>query len=371
MAAPKASFVFTANGLSVQFTDRSSGNVTSWLWDFGDTQTSSDQNPPAHLYAQAGIYKVKLAASNADGTDIFQFDIVVSATPTIALTIFEMVQASTPPGIAVDGIVFQESIHKWMLYLQEGQQIPDADVFDESKWPPLVRVLIAKLIIYDLVINAASGAMIVFANASQTYNQLAAQVTSGSVMVADYTCVLAVGYTYPITINLIIINGVSFGPSSSLADDNALINYLNGLNKGTFILDNGGASLKSLGNPNIITTFNYTHGGGGVNSSFTQTNARIVNVTQQTSSGSTSTGQKGPIKRIEAGPSVAEWYDSSTFWSNMFKSSGGALVSGQSGGVVGQIQADACVFANRLGISLPFCPELKRVKVFQLVKKPC
>jgi hypothetical protein len=280
-----------------------------------------------------------------------------------------MVQAETPPGIAVDGVVFQNSIQKWFLYLQEGQQISDTDVFNEAKWPSLVRVLIAKLIIYDLVIAAASGAMIVFSNTSQSYNQLAAQINTGSIMVADYACLLAVGFTYPVVVNLIIINGVSFGPSGSLADINALITWLNGLSKGIFIIE--GTTLKSLGNANIITTFNYTHAGGGVNSQFIQSNQRIVNVSQATSSsGSTSTGQKGPVKRIEAGPSVVEWYDSSSFWSNMFKSTGGALVSGQSGGVVGQIQADACVYSNRLGISLPFCPELKRVKVFQLVNKP-
>lgn len=366
MAKPTASFNFTSNGLSVTFTDRSSGIVTSWLWDFGDTTTSTDQNPPAHLYAQEGVYTVSLAATNAEGTDIFQFTIVVSATPGLALTIFEMVQSQTPVGLAVDGVVFTDSRNKWMLYLQSAFKITDADVFNEIKWPPLARVLIAKLIILDMINTAAAGAMIVYANASQTYNQLSAQIVDGTVMVADYS--VAFNPTYPVTINNIAINGVTF-TSGSLADANALINYLNALGKGGFSLASG--NLQSLGNANILTTFNYTHAGGGVNTNFTQSNARVVNVSQSTSSGGSSGTVQGPVKRMEAGPSVVEWYDSSTFWSNMLKSSGGSLVNGQSGGVVGQIQSDICLYAMKYRLYFPFCPAYKRVKAPQVFKKRC
>ncbi len=54
--------------LTVQFTDESTGNVTSWLWDFGDGKTSTVQNP-AHTYKSAGTYAVTLNASNAYGED--------------------------------------------------------------------------------------------------------------------------------------------------------------------------------------------------------------------------------------------------------------------------------------------------------------
>ena len=53
---------------NVQFTDRSSNSPTSWLWDFGDTATSTLQNP-AHAYQLNGIYTVSLTARNANGKD--------------------------------------------------------------------------------------------------------------------------------------------------------------------------------------------------------------------------------------------------------------------------------------------------------------
>ncbi len=49
--------------LDVSFTDISSGSQNTWLWDFGDGQTSILQNP-THTYATAGIYNVSLLASN-------------------------------------------------------------------------------------------------------------------------------------------------------------------------------------------------------------------------------------------------------------------------------------------------------------------
>ncbi len=54
--------------LAVQFTDLSTGDPTSWSWDFGDGGTSTAQNP-GHTYASAGTYTVTLTVSNAYGSD--------------------------------------------------------------------------------------------------------------------------------------------------------------------------------------------------------------------------------------------------------------------------------------------------------------
>jgi PKD repeat protein len=48
---------------SVTFTDTSSNSPTSWLWNFGDGTTSTQQNP-THSYANWGRYTVSLTATN-------------------------------------------------------------------------------------------------------------------------------------------------------------------------------------------------------------------------------------------------------------------------------------------------------------------
>ncbi len=71
-AVPEASFSASPRSgpppLQVQFTDNSTGNPTSWLWDFGDGSTSTDQNP-THTYNEEGSYTVSLTVSNACGED--------------------------------------------------------------------------------------------------------------------------------------------------------------------------------------------------------------------------------------------------------------------------------------------------------------
>ncbi len=51
--------------LLVVFTDASTGKPKTWNWDFGDSQTSTEQNP-SHTYTKAGSYTVTLVVS--DGT---------------------------------------------------------------------------------------------------------------------------------------------------------------------------------------------------------------------------------------------------------------------------------------------------------------
>lgn len=55
-------------GGSVTFTDQTSNNPTSWLWDFGDGSTSTQQNP-VHTYTSSGNYSVQLTASNPYGNN--------------------------------------------------------------------------------------------------------------------------------------------------------------------------------------------------------------------------------------------------------------------------------------------------------------
>jgi len=52
--------------LRVTFTDHSTGGPSAWFWNFGDGETSAEQNP-VHIYQRAGSYTVSLTATNAYG----------------------------------------------------------------------------------------------------------------------------------------------------------------------------------------------------------------------------------------------------------------------------------------------------------------
>lgn len=70
--APIADFVASVTEgdapLTVNFTDTSTESPTSWLWDFGDSTTSTSQNP-TKVYSLAGVYTVSLTATNSTGSD--------------------------------------------------------------------------------------------------------------------------------------------------------------------------------------------------------------------------------------------------------------------------------------------------------------
>lgn len=73
-AAPEADFELDTTsplaGEVIQFTDLSTGNPTSWAWDFeNDGTIDSTEKDPSHTYTTAGTYTVKLTVTNPAGTD--------------------------------------------------------------------------------------------------------------------------------------------------------------------------------------------------------------------------------------------------------------------------------------------------------------
>ncbi|MBL4586041.1 MAG: PKD domain-containing protein, partial [Flavobacteriales bacterium] len=59
---------FGCDTLAVQFADLTDppGSVADWLWDFGDGNTSTEQNP-LHIYQNAGVYDVTLTTTDIGG----------------------------------------------------------------------------------------------------------------------------------------------------------------------------------------------------------------------------------------------------------------------------------------------------------------
>ena len=77
---PMADWSASASGLDVTFTDNSDTTV-SWLWDFGDGNTDTVQNP-IHTYASNGWYTICLTATSACGaTDVFCDSVLACVGP--------------------------------------------------------------------------------------------------------------------------------------------------------------------------------------------------------------------------------------------------------------------------------------------------
>lgn len=65
--------------LTVQFWDTSDGPPTGWSWDFGDGNTSTDQNP-LHTYNYAGFYTVNLTVTNATTSNLVDYSDYISGS---------------------------------------------------------------------------------------------------------------------------------------------------------------------------------------------------------------------------------------------------------------------------------------------------
>lgn len=86
--APLADFSASDNtpaiGQTVSFSDLSTPNpIVSWFWDFGDSTTSSQQNPN-HTYATGGTFQVMLIVTDQNGCqDTAWLDIIVAMPPEV------------------------------------------------------------------------------------------------------------------------------------------------------------------------------------------------------------------------------------------------------------------------------------------------
>lgn len=84
---PTANFTYSANpcGGGVTFTDQSASGITQWNWNFGNSQTSTQQNP-YQFYNPGGTFTVNLISGNAFNC----YD-----------TVAQVVTVGTPPPVSV------------------------------------------------------------------------------------------------------------------------------------------------------------------------------------------------------------------------------------------------------------------------------
>ncbi len=81
--------------LQVQFTDGSTGSITSWEWDFGDGVTSNQQNPQ-HVFNAPAIYPVSLTVTGPGGFDSASLNITVTEPAPVAEFSASVVSGTAP-----------------------------------------------------------------------------------------------------------------------------------------------------------------------------------------------------------------------------------------------------------------------------------
>ncbi|SHJ29676.1 PKD domain-containing protein [Pseudozobellia thermophila] len=83
---PLSADIFNSvNGKRVAFQGLTHSAV-SWLWDFGDGTTSTEQNP-VHVYPESGYYTATLTATDANGATVTkEVNLALDITPYVLLT---------------------------------------------------------------------------------------------------------------------------------------------------------------------------------------------------------------------------------------------------------------------------------------------
>ena len=131
-AAPTAGFTGTPTSgnapLPVAFTDASSGDITNWVWNFGDghSVTTSTSGNVANTYVAAGNYTVTLIVSGPGGasTNAQSNYVTVFSVPTVPTAGF----AGTPTsGYAPLPVVFTDAssgnITNWIWTFGDGNSV--------------------------------------------------------------------------------------------------------------------------------------------------------------------------------------------------------------------------------------------------------
>mgnify|MGYP003322504114 CR=1 FL=1 len=113
LTPPTADFVANPDTMSIIYTssqavDKSTGNIISWMWDFGDNSTYSIQNP-YHTYKDSiAIYQITLIVEDN------QVDEVIGS-----------IKSSAYSGKIGDGKIFVSNIEQ-VIRIRTGEKDSDA-----------------------------------------------------------------------------------------------------------------------------------------------------------------------------------------------------------------------------------------------------
>ncbi|HEY9364698.1 MAG TPA: PKD domain-containing protein [Chitinophagaceae bacterium] len=103
--------------IPIQFADSSESfaPVSHYYWEFGDGTTSNQKNPPPHVYAQPGEYKIRMALTALDGceSDTSLRILTIGSVPEAGFTINDACFKSKP-SLNLSAVNYGSS-YQWQL----------------------------------------------------------------------------------------------------------------------------------------------------------------------------------------------------------------------------------------------------------------
>lgn len=157
MSALSVNFSLKYSGLEITLNNLSTGEGT-YEWDFGDGETSTDTNP-THIYEKAGFYVITLTLTPATGTPISKSVNIGINENGIAfpIPISMYVGFSLPSDTLISSIQISLIIQKWQTIMgpKVEPELNEEDYYNEVEYPHLYGQLMASLVLFDLIIEAA------------------------------------------------------------------------------------------------------------------------------------------------------------------------------------------------------------------------
>lgn len=130
--SPSPAFSFSGNcgtEATISFVDESGSSDVTYAWDFGDSNTSMDQNP-THSYDSEGTYTVTFTQTNGNGCSATaEMDVIVSNASLASLTIGMAEVNVITNFMGVDETVSGDAITSWSWDF-DNDDIEDANTQD-------------------------------------------------------------------------------------------------------------------------------------------------------------------------------------------------------------------------------------------------
>jgi len=162
-ARPQALFSAPAvcEGLLLQFSQQStltSGQISSWFWDFGDGGFSS-QPSPAHSYSSPGHFGALLSVTSDKGcSGSFMDSVYVNPLPSASFSVSGTCQG-TPAQFELDSISSVQDIQQWDWDFGDGIQSAQPEpshLFNAPGTYPVMLAVTSALGCVDTVVSAVN-----------------------------------------------------------------------------------------------------------------------------------------------------------------------------------------------------------------------